>query len=169
MGVTIHFEGKVKGATAYSLLIDELHEFATSHNWKCEELAKSNAVLKRVRDEKPWDYSGPTFGLELWPHQACDPLRFEFDRDYYVQEFVKTQFAGEEIHIAIVELFRRIQFFLEGLNIHDEGEFWHTSDENVLAQHIQRCNEVLQEMLAKNPKAKGPVRLPDGHIADFVS
>jgi hypothetical protein len=169
MGVTIHFEGRVKGATAYSLLIDELREFAASHNWKCEELAKSNAVLKRVRDKKPWDYSGPTFGLQLWPHQACDPLRFEFDRDYYVQEFVKTQFAGEETHIAIVELFRRIQFFFEGLKIHDEGEFWDTSDDNVLAQHIQHCNEALQEMLAKNPKAKGPVRLPDGRIADYIS
>ena len=91
MGVTIHFEGRVKGATAYSVLIDELREFAASHDWKCEELAKLNAVLERVRDEIPWDYSGPTFGLELWPHPACDPLRFEFDKDYYVQEFVKAQ------------------------------------------------------------------------------
>jgi hypothetical protein len=90
VGVTIHFEGKVKGATAYSLLIDELREFAASHGWKCEELARSNTVLKRVRDEKPWDYSGPTFGVQLLPHLASGPLRFEFDEDYYVQEFVKT-------------------------------------------------------------------------------
>ena len=60
MGVTIHFEGKVKGAITYSLLVDELRESAANNNWKCEELAKSNAVLKRIRDEKPWDYSGPT-------------------------------------------------------------------------------------------------------------
>lgn len=75
MDVTIHFEGRVKGATAYSVLIDELREFAASHDWKCEELAKLNAVLERVRDEIPWDYSGPTFGLELWPHPACDCSR----------------------------------------------------------------------------------------------
>jgi hypothetical protein len=169
MGVTIHFEGRVKGAIAYSLLIDELREFAATHDWKCEEIAESDAELKRVRNEKPLDYSGPTFGVQIWPHPACDPLRFEFDKDYYVQEFVKTQFAGVETHITIVELFRRIQFFLEGLKIEDEAEFWDKSDENVLAQHIQRCNEVLQEMFAKNPRAKGPVRLPDGRIADYVS
>jgi len=79
MGVTIHFEGKVKGATAYSLLIDELREFAARH------------------------------------------------------------FSG------------RIQFFFEGLKVEDEGEFWNTSDENILTEHIHRCNEVLKEMLAKNP------------------
>jgi hypothetical protein len=111
---------------------------------------------------------GPTFGVLLLPHHACDSLRFEFDKDYYVQEFVKTQFAGVETHIAIIELFRRIQFFFDGLKIKDEGEFWNKSDENVLEQHMQRCNEVLQEMLA-NPCAKGPVRLPDGRIADYMS
>lgn len=114
MGVTIHFEGRVKGATAYSVLIDELREFAASHDWKCEELAKLNAVLERVRDEIPWDYSGPTFGLELWPHPACDPLRFEFDKDYYVQEFVKAQFAGVETTLQLSNFSGAFSFSLRG-------------------------------------------------------
>jgi hypothetical protein len=36
MGVTIHFEGHVKGPIRYSLLIDELREFAASRGWKCD-------------------------------------------------------------------------------------------------------------------------------------
>jgi hypothetical protein len=169
MGVTIHFEGRVKGATAYSLLIDELREFAASHDWPTEEISQSHTSLKRVRYEQNWDYSGPTFGLQLLPHEDCDPLRFEFDKDYYLQEFVKTQFAGVATHLAIIELFRRIQPFFDSLKIEDEGEFWDTPDESALERHISRCNEVLRDVLAKNSKAKGPVRLPNGRIADYIS
>jgi hypothetical protein len=95
MGVTIHFEGRVKGATAYSLLVDEIREFGASHAWPIEEIPRANRSLKRVRNEQNWDYSGPTFGILLSPDPNCDPLRFEFDNDFYIQEFVKTQFAGD--------------------------------------------------------------------------
>ena len=169
MGVTIHFEGRVKGATAYSLLIDEIREFAASHAWPIEEIPRADRSLKRVRDEQNWDYSGPTFGIVLSAHSECDPLRFEFDEDFYIQKFVKTQFAGAEIHVAIIEFLRRIQPFFDSLKVTDEGDFWDTSDQSVLEQHIDRCNQVLRDLLAKNPKAKGPIRLPDGRIADYMS
>ena len=169
MGVTIHFEGQVKGPTAYSLLIDEIREFGASHAWPLEELPLSDRCLKRVRDEKDCDYSGPTFGIVLSPHPNCDPLRFEFDKDFYIQEFVKTQFAGAETHVAIIELLRRIQPFFDGFRVVDEGDFWDRADETVLEQHIERCNNVLRNLLAKNPKAKGPIRLPNGRIGDYMS
>ena len=169
MGVTIHFEGRVKTPTAYRLLIDELHDFAAIRGWPCEDISESQTTLKRVRDEKDWDYSGPTFGVQLHPDENADPLRFEFDRDYYLQEFVKTQFAGTATHIVIIDLLKRIEPFFERFIVEDEGEFWETSDESALARHIQRCDEVLQEMLAKHPGARGPVRLASGRIVDFMS
>ena len=168
MGVTIHFEGRVKTPAAYQLLIDELHEYAASYGWPCESISEHETTLKRVRDERDWDYSGPTFGLQIHADENSDPLRFEFDRDHYVQEFVKTQFAGTDTHIAIIGLLRRIEPFFDRLTVEDEGEFWQTSDESILARHIQRCDEVLQEMLAKHPGARGPVRLADGRIIDFM-
>lgn len=169
MGVTIHFEGKVKGPTAYSLLIDEIREFADSHAWSIEEIPQAIRTLQRVRNEKDSDYSGPTFGLVLSPDPDCDPLRFEFDKEFYIQEFVKTQFAGAEIHIAITHLLRRTQPFFDSLKVFDEGGFWDTSDQIALEQHIDRCNEVLRDLLAKNPRAKGPIRLPNGRIGDYMS
>ena len=169
MGVTIHFEGRVKSPAAYTLLIDELRELAASRGWPCESISEDHAALKRERDEKNLDYSGPTFGIQLHPDENADPLRFEFDRNYYVQEFIKTQFAGTDTHVAIIGLFRRIQPFFEHLVVEDEGEFWGTSDKFILASHIQRCDEVLQQMLAKHPGARGPVRLDDGRIVDFMS
>jgi len=169
MGVTIHFDGRVKTPAAYPLLIDELRDYAASRGWPCESISEQQTTLKRVRDEKNWDYSGPSFGLQLHPDENADPVRFEFDRDYYVQEFVKTQFAGVDTHVAIISLFRRIQPFFELLTVEDEGGFWTTSDESILAEHIRRCDEVLQEMLAKHPGARGPVRLASGRIVDYMS
>ena len=82
---------------------------------------------------------------------------------------MKTQFAGVPTHVAIIELFRRIEPFFESLKIEDEDEFWDTSDESTLERHINPCDEVLQDVLTKNPKAKGPVRLPNGRIVDYIS
>ena len=87
----------------------------------------------------------------------------------YVQKFVKTQFAGAAIAIAVIELFRRVEPFFDSLKIEDEGEFWDTSDESILSAHIGRSAKVLAEMLARDPKSKGPVRLPDGRIVDYMS
>lgn len=169
MGVTIHFEGRIKHPKAYPLLLDELEELSVQNGWPKKKIDDEVRTLKRVRVEKDWDYTGKTFGLVLQPDENSDPLRFEFDEEYYVQEFIKTQFAGIDVHIAVVELFRKIQPFFENLKISDEGEFWETSDEDVLAEHIENCNKALQEMLTKNPKARGPVRLADGRIVDLMS
>jgi hypothetical protein len=169
MGVTIHFEGRLKTPAVYSAFLDELRDYAVSHSWPCETIFEQQTILKRVRDEQAWDYSGPTFGLQLLPDPNADPLRFEFDKDYRVQEYVKTQFAGVDTHVAIIGLLRRIQPFFECLTVEDEGEFWATSEESVLATHIQKCNEVLKDLLEKNPGAKGPVRLPNGRIVDYMS
>jgi hypothetical protein len=169
MGVTIHFEGRIKHPKAYPLLLDALQEYAAVHNWPLNQILEKQRTLKRVCDEKDWDYSGITFGLELQPSENSDPLRFEFDKNYFVQEFIKTQFAGPDLHVKIIELFRLIQPYFDKLNICDEGEFWETSDASRLTEHIENCDKALQEMLAKNPKARGPVRLADGRIVDFMS
>jgi hypothetical protein len=169
MGVTIHFEGRLKHPKAYPLLLDALQEYATKNNWPVVQIPEEHRTLRRVRDEKDWDYSGLTFGLELQPSENADPLRFEFDKDYFVQEFIKTQFAGPELHIEVINLFRLIQPYFDKLDICDEGDFWETSDAKLLVEHIENCDRALQKMLAENPKAKGPVRLPTGRIVDYMS
>ena len=169
MGVTVHFEGQLRAPAAYSVLIDDLRDFATAHGWPAEVIAEEHTTLKRVRDERDWDYRGATFGLQLLPHPNADPLRFEFDTDYFVQEYVKTQFAGTETHVAIIMLLRRIQPFFESLAVEDEGEFWETADEATLARHIESCDRALHELLVERSNARGPVRLPSGRIVDYIS
>ena len=79
-----------------------------------------------MRDEQGWDYTGPTRGIVLYPHENSEPLRLEFDRDLIVQEFIKTQFAPAEIHVKIVGFLKKIAPHFEALTVEDEGEYWDT-------------------------------------------
>ncbi len=164
MGVTIHFEGRLKDAEALKRVIDA----AKRTGWKDKRIEEAHVTLERVRDEAEWDYTGPTYGIELQPHENCEPLRLEFDCDLYVQEYVKTQFAPPETHMAIVHFLKAIAPEFDALQVFDEGEYWDTGSIDVLTYHIDSCERALQEVLETNASARGPLRLPSGRIVDFL-
>src|SRR2546430_732516 len=87
MGVTIHFEGKLKDHASLEAVVRAADAFARARSWRVEPISEMEAHLARVRDEQDWDYAGPTSGIEILPHERCDPLRLEFDEDLYVQEY----------------------------------------------------------------------------------
>ncbi len=169
MGVTIHFEGQLKGEAAYQGLISTASSFAKKENCPAEVIESAEATLLRVRDEQDCDYTGPVKGIALHIHEDCDPVRLEFDRDLYVQEFTKTQFAGVECHLKVVDLLRAIQPFFRNLKVEDEGEYWETNDHTILAAHMDRTREVIEDELRKNPSAQMKVKTPSGKIMDLIT
>lgn len=169
MGVTIHFEGRLKSAEALTSLESDVQAFATEYGWQTKPIAESHATLKRVLNEQNDDYFGPTRGVEVQPHPDSEPLRFEFDRDLFVQEYCKTQFAGSATHVRIVELIRRLAHYFEDLHVEDEGEFWETGDEVLLEGHIGKVNGMIDEICREQPSARGPIRLPSGRIIDVTT
>ena|SRR5260370_19683036 len=168
MGVTIHFEGKLKSEDAFAALLQYVEEIAKAQTWLTEIFEHGEVTLLRVRDETEWDYKGSTKGIILYIHEDCDPLRLEFDQDLYIQEFVKTQFAGVGTHIQLIALLREFQVFFVDLKVEDEGEYWETGDEAVLAEHIHCCDEMISEEARKNPSAQVKVRTPDGRPMDIL-
>jgi len=62
------------------------------------------------------------------------------EQEYLYMLSVKTQFAGEEIHKLIIELFRYLkkQKYFEYLKIADEGKYWKTGDENLLHEIFEQ-------------------------------
>lgn len=78
---------------------------------------------------------------------ACEPFRLEFDRDLYIQEYTKTQFAPVQIHILLVDFLRSNIEIFESVEIIDEGEFFETNDLELLNKHLQACNEQLEQYL----------------------
>lgn len=167
MGVTIHWEGKLLGAEAYSALVAAARVYASERNWPIQDIDPADKALVRVIDEETIEYEGPTYGIVLWPHPECEPVRLEFDRDLFTQEFCKTQFAGADVHIDIVSLLRRLTPYFDSLNVTDEGEYWETGSRDVLAGHVDKIASILTEMVADDPDAKSPVVLASGRFLDF--
>jgi hypothetical protein len=134
MGVTIHFEGRLKTVTDLDKVVHLGLEFAKRKSSEVIKLDSNDKLLKRVKYDKDWDYRGEVKGIQFQPHESSDPLVLEFDRDLYIQEYCKTQFAGISTHIEIVPFLREIESYFDNLIIVDEGEFWETNDIKVLEQ-----------------------------------
>jgi hypothetical protein len=168
VGVTIHFEGKLKDDEAYNSLMASSKKFAIEMEWPVSEISETEVTLQRVKDEEDWDYIGPVKGIEILPHEACDPFRLEFDRDLYIQEFVKTQFAPAQIHVLLIDFLRKHKNLFDNLEIIDEGEFLETNDLEVLESHIEACDKQMEECLSQPEKYYGPVKLENGRIVDLM-
>ena len=156
MGVTVHFEGKLRGEKAFADLLRRVEATAKTKTWLTEKFEISEVTLLRVRGDEEWDYKGPTKGIILYVHEDCDPVRLE------------TQFAGVPAHLELIALLKDLQKFFEGLTVEDEGEYWETGNEGVLAEHIRCCDEMIAEEAAKKPSAQVQVRTPDGRWMDIL-
>ena len=168
MGVTIHFEGQLFNEAAFRGLIETASAFAKEIGWQSQLLEFPSATLLRVRDESDWDYCGPVKGIQLFAHHDCDPIRLEFDRDLYIQEYTKTQFAGVTIHLKVLDLLALIQPFFSTFSVNDEGEYWKTRDLTILQEHMNRTLEVIQDILREDPSAATKVKTPEGRIIDLI-
>ena len=169
MGVTIHFEGQLAGEAAYQDLVRLVSSLADAKGWRTEPITADEVTLLRVGDEEDWNYTGPAKGVILYVHEDCDPIRLEFDRDLYVQEFTKTQFAGPQIHLDVLKLLKGIEPFFRSLKVEDEGEWWETRDIQILREHFSSSQKAIEAELQKTPSAQMKVKTPSGRIMDLVS
>ncbi len=135
--------------------------------WRTEPIVSNETRLLRVRDGEDWNYVGPVRGIVLYPHADCDPVRLEFDRDLYIQEFTKTQFAGVQTHLSVLELLKAIEPFFQNLKVEDEGEYWETEDIQLLAEHLSSVQKVIESELQKNPSTQAKFKTPSGRILDL--
>lgn len=168
MGVTIHFEGQLKSDIDFEKVMNKAKDFAVKNNMPYDCFYVPLKKLERVKNEQDWDYEGPTKGIRIQPNENSDPLWIEFDKDNYIQEYCKTQFAGIDIHIKIISLLKEIKPNFIDLSVTDEGEFWDTEDKYFLQTCLNNYHDAAEKAKSKNPKLKGPYRLEDGRIIDLM-
>lgn len=167
-GITIHYEGKLASTNALTNVLDAATNFATQHGWKWVAVQTNRVEMTRFFHEKEQKYIGPLTGVVLFPHEMCEPLHIEFGSDLVMQDFVKTQFAGVEVHIAVVEFLRRVKPLCQELNVFDDSEYWETNDRPMLESHINTVNKLVTQMKKEKPSSRGPLKLKDGRIVDII-
>lgn len=146
-GVTIHYEGKVASDAALKGVLDEAVAFARERGWPVA-----------VRSQ----------GVVLQPHTRSEPIELFFQGRALLPSWVKTQFAGLDTHIAIIDLFRPLAPRLQELSVDDEGDYWETRDRKALLTAFQQVDDLLAREL-RRPGASGPYQLPSGRIVDLVT
>lgn len=65
MGVTIHFEGRLKSAQDQNEVLRKGHELAKRLSQEPVLLDSGKKLLKRIRNEEDWDYEGPVKGIQF--------------------------------------------------------------------------------------------------------
>ena len=143
MGITIHYKGKISNINLIDEFCDELIDIAETMNWKASE---------RIYDEED-----KIKGVSVTPHEKSESLSFFFNIEdgalrnimnvitkepYNPKEpewdFIKTQFAPPEVHVTVVKLLQYIKKkYMPDLEVHDEGDYWETGDENILREKLK--------------------------------
>lgn len=154
MGVTIHFTGRLStGADLQQFLICA-ERLAEQQGWRHERLSAKS------------DHSEA--GFVTYPHDDCEPIKFEFDNRGRFSGWVKTHFAGPETHIQVTEFLRQLRPFLGKLGVRDEGEYWTTGSKETLIRHFGAINRIIREAVENNPSVRVGVHEPSGLIVDLI-
>jgi hypothetical protein len=161
MGVTIHYKGRLRDGNAVDRVSAVATSYADSHGWR------SRIVNETPGHSENPDYHGGFRGVVVFPHEYCEPVWLTFDDHLQVEERTKTQFAGSAVHIAVIELFRKLSPEFAEFEINDEGEYWETRDLATLEAHIKAVEDRLQQLLEESPEAQIRVKLPSGDIIDM--
>ncbi len=167
MGVTIHFEGRLKSEQDYDEVLAKATEFAKQNKMDYKKFAEEDKVLLRVRNNEDWDYKGSTKGIRIEVDENCDPFNLEFDNDNYIQEYCKTQFTDIDNHVKLINFLKTLKSNFEDLNVTDEGEYWETGNRETLINHIKTCFHQMEWAKQNDESLDGPFIVADGRIADL--
>ncbi|MEO7983251.1 MAG: hypothetical protein ABI688_04135 [Bacteroidota bacterium] len=81
----------------------------------------------------------------------------------------KTQFAGPDIHIAILKLLDHLnKKYFESFKLNDEGCYWGKWDKEILLSQFSRYNFILDKVSAALVNVKLPPGESAGSLADRI-
>lgn len=177
MGLSFHYNGRFSGNASLSDMIEEVKDIAETRKWPYN-IFETEFDSEFIPGN---EHDGKIYGISFTPPE-CETVsicflsngrmsclinlkfygdsRDETEQEYLYMQSVKTQFAGEEIHKFLIELFRYLQKrgYFETLNITDEGQYWETGDEKLLHKIFERYTHLLDSLkfaVDTVPKDKG--------------
>lgn len=151
MGVTIHYSGTLANAAKAEALLKQASALASKLNWDFE-----------IADT-------PNPRITIFPHPDCEPLTFDPDENGLLENWAKTQFAGPEIHIQILDFLAQLAPYFGNLIVEDEAKYWESRNREILEGHMNQINEILRDMQQEKPAARIQVRSSTGRIVDIIT
>lgn len=166
MGLTIYYNGRFNKNASLPKMISEVIDIVEVCKWKYHVYEQHFPKTDNPDDS----YNDSIYGISFSPPE-CEPVWLCFlsnrrmstpihlrywgsvsdpsEKKYLYMPFTKTQFAGENIHKFIIELFRHLekQDYFEDLEIKDEGEYWETGDENHLKEQFDKYRNILDNLI----------------------
>ena len=161
MGITIHFQGKLKSTQLINSFKEELIDISEIMNWECqafdEDWSKpATAKLSKKKDEFEIVGHLPLKGVQINIHPDSEPMSLYFDADGVLTDpivmvlinegkiskensynSIKTQFAPPDVHISIIKLLKYLKKrYIPNLRVIDEGEYWESEDKDKLIEKM---------------------------------
>jgi hypothetical protein len=168
-GVTVHYRGKAKDAAAVEQVLAAARSEASRYGWEVKDANVIDASVPRNSGAKEKTYKGPLTGIVIYAHPMCEPVYIQFGTDLLMQDYVKTQFAGPDIHVKLIGLLRKIRPLLADLHVSDEGEYWETGDKAKLEMQIAAVSKMIEAIRKSHPNVKGPIKIGNGRIVDLAN
>ncbi len=172
MGVTIHYRGKLKSPDLITTLMDEVEEICISNSWKYQ-LLKDSSPTKEPALPNPYELDdfdsdldfSPNHsrddlqGITFQPHKESETVTFLFDTEgvlrsifssifkkkgKYTWCFVKTQFAGMDTHVRIINLMAYLKKkYFKKFEIHDDGGYYPDMNIEELQSRMDYLNNAI--------------------------
>ena len=147
MGVSIHYSGQLKNAALLSSLVEEVEDIAKILDW-------TYTIFLREYPNNQFEAkaSDNDYGIMVSPPE-CEPVVFVFDhkghiyapwlKQFFTEPFpiynisTKTQFAGADTHIKVIELMRHFnKKYLTHFTMIDETDYWETGNKAMVEEKI---------------------------------
>jgi hypothetical protein len=144
MGLSIHYKGSICNTDSIPMLVSELQDICESLQWDYHPIDDENfqGIVFFPPDCEALFF---TFHNGV---QLASPVLWDSYREALETISVKTQYAGVDVHIAVIRLLRYLsEKYFDSFECHDEGQYWETNDEAVLRTQFGRYEAALN-MLA---------------------
>ncbi len=162
MGVTIHFEGRLKSLGQATEMVRIAKDHAS--RWGREARAvddSSGGIFDHVAGRHGQEH-GHARGVIMSPHAMSEPVMLLYDPAGVVMFSTKTQFAPPSAHMAIVALLEDLQPLFATMEVNDEGVYWGTHDAAELHRRLEFLDHAIDHVADMLSHGRPKPRKPQG-------
>lgn len=144
MGLSIHYSGVIRDTSEINNLVNEVSDICKTLDWKYNIIKDSGDPIEGILFSP--ENSEAIHMLFMPDGKLCSLFSFILKEKYPDKPFepiytisTKTQYAGMDAHIAIIDLLRYLsEKYFSSFELMDEGNYWETRDRSVLKGQFER-------------------------------